>query len=167
MIGSLASTLDEFLARLGKTHLAASAYERLNQALNVQRILEGLCETLTDLAAAVVASDLNPTTRRLTGSVVEGLDAVLLTMVEAMGPGGGDDRVLLRHMTGDRSALMRRLREEYLAGDASLAATDKMAILTLTNLTERASWLIGRLAAALPGPAAPEDDTVPSGVAIG
>ena len=46
---------------------------------------------------------------------------------------------------------MRRLREEYLESDASLAAADKMTILTLTNLTERASWLISRMVEALPG----------------
>ena len=151
VIASLALVIDEFLDRLGETQLVPSAYERLNQALNVQRILDGLSETLADLARAVVEAGANPTTRRLTGSVVEGLDAVLLTMVEAMGPDGEDDRALLRQMSGDRGALMRRLREEYLESDASLAAADKMTILTLTNLTERASWLISRLVEALPG----------------
>jgi hypothetical protein len=155
---SLALVIDEFLDRLGETQLAASAYERLNHALSVQRILDGLSETLADLARAVVESGANPTTRRLIGSVVEGLDAVLLTMVDAMGPDGEHDRALLRKMSGDRGALMRRLREEYLAGDASLTAAEKMAILNITNLTERASWLISRLVEALPG-AAPEVDS--------
>ena len=47
---------------------------------------------------------------------------------------------------------MRRLREEYLASGATLAAADRMTILTLTNLTERASWLINRLVDELPAP---------------
>jgi phosphate:Na+ symporter len=162
----LALAVDEFLERLGETQLVPSAYERLNQALNVQRILEGLSETLADLARAVVDSGANPTTRRLTGSVVEGLDAVLLTMVDAMGPGGADDRALLRRMSGDRGALMRRLREEYLESDANLAAADKMTILTLTNLTERASWLISRLIEALPGTTPGEADPDEVGVEV-
>ena len=70
----------------------------------------------------MVRAGSNPTTRQLIDSVVEGLDAVLLTVVEAMGPDGEDDRALLRQMSGDRGALMKRLREEYLASDASLAA---------------------------------------------
>lgn len=161
---SLASVIDEFLDRLGETQLVPSAYERLNQALSVQRILEGLSETLADLARTVVEAGANPTTQRLTGSVVEGLDAVLLTMVEAMGPGGEDDRALLRQISGDRGALMRRLREGYLESDASLAAADKMTILTLTNLTERASWLISRLAEALPSDAPGETGAAGIGV---
>ena len=56
-------------------------------------------------------------------------------------------------MSGDRGALMRRLREEYLASDSGLSAADKMGILTITNLTERASWLINRLIDTLPQPA--------------
>jgi len=163
---SLGSTIDEFLERLGETHLSASAYERLNQALNVQRILEGLAETLSELATTVVAAGPNPTTQRLTGSVVEGLDAVLLTLVEAMAPDGADDRLLLRRMTGDRGGLMRRLREEYLASDASLGPADKMAILSLTNLAERASWLISRLVDALPEAAPGETDATGIGVQV-
>ncbi len=156
VIASLASTIDEFLERLGETQLTPSAYERLNHVLNVQRILEGLAETLAELARTAAESGENPTTRRLTGSVVEGVDAVVLTMVEAMAPDGEDDRALLHQMSGNRGALMRRLREEYLESDANLAAADKMIILSLTNLTERASWLISRLAEALPTTASSE-----------
>lgn len=104
----------------------------------------------------MVEAEATPATTRLTGSVIEGLDAVLLTVVDAMGPDGADDRVLLRRLSGDRGALMRRLREEYLASDSDLSAGDKMAILTITNLTERASWLINRLIDTLPEPDAGE-----------
>jgi len=151
-IGTLASTIDDFLDRLGETPISHSGYERLNQALIRERLLDGLAETLADLARTVAAAGSNPTTGRLTSNVVEGLDAILQTVVEAMGPDGEEERVLLRQMAGDRSALMKRLREEYLASDTTLDAGDKMTILTVTNLTERASWLINRLVRALPMP---------------
>jgi len=161
VIGGLGSAIDDFLDRLGAAPLSHSAYERLNLALSIERLLDGLSETLADLVRTVGDAGANPTTRRLTDSVVEGLDAVLLTVVEAMGPDGADDRALLRRMSGDRGALMRRLREEYLANDASLAPAEKMAILTITNLTERASWLINRLVEELPAPTAADGATVP------
>ena len=154
VIAGLGTAIEDFLDHLGEAPLSHSAYERLNHALNVERVLDGLSETLGDLARAVVEAGANPATARLTGSVVEGLDAVLLTVVDAMGPDGADDRLLLRRMSGDRSALMRRLREEYLASDTGLSAADKMGILTITNLTERASWLINRLIDTLPAPEA-------------
>ncbi len=71
-IGTLASTIDEFLDRLGETPISHSGYERLNQALIRERLLDGLAETLADLARAVAAAGSNPTTGRLTGNVVEG-----------------------------------------------------------------------------------------------
>jgi phosphate:Na+ symporter len=153
VIDSLGASIDEFLNHLGEQPLSHSAYERLNQALNVERILEGLGETLADLARTVGETGPDPAMRRLIDNVVEGLDAVLLTLVDAMGPDGADDRMLLRQMGGDRSALMKRLREEYLASGEEMSAADKMAILTITNLAERASWLISRLIEALPAPA--------------
>ncbi len=154
VIEGLGDAIDDFLDHLGEANLTHSAYERLNHVLNVERILDGLSETLSELVRAVGEAGGSPATRRLTGSVVEGLDAVLLILVDAMGPDGAEDRVLLRQMGGDRSALMRRLREEYLASDPGLAAADKMSIFTITNLTERASWLINRLIDTLPA----EDD---------
>ena len=165
VIDSLGSAIDEFLVHLGEQSLSHSAYERLNQALSLQRLLDGLSETLVELARAVGEAGEGEPTRRLIGSVVEGLDAVLLTVVDAMGPEAEDDRMLLRQMTGDRSALMKRLREEYLAGDARLSAAEKMAILNITNLTERASWLISRIVEALPG-ASDEVGSAPFGVAL-
>lgn len=152
VIAGLGDAIDEFLDHLGEASLSHSAYERLNHALNVERLLEGLAETLGDLARTVVEAEATPTMTRLTGSVIEGLDAVLLMVVDAMGPDGEDDRLLLRRLSGDRGALMRRLREEYLASDSGLSAADKMGILTITNLTERASWLINRLIDTLPEP---------------
>ncbi len=151
VITGLGAAIDDFLDHLGEAQLTHSAYERLNGVLNVERILDGLAETLSDLARAVVEAGDSAATRRLTESVVEGLDAVLLITVDAIGPDGADDRMLLKRMGGDRSALMRRLREEYLASDAGLSAADKMSILTITNLTERASWLLNRLIDTLPG----------------
>jgi phosphate:Na+ symporter len=165
VVDGLGGAIDDFLDRLGEAHLSHSAYERLNLALNVQRLLEGLAETLADLSRTVVESEAHATTGRLTDSVVEGLDAVLMIVVEALGPDGAEDRVMLRRMSGDRGALMRRLREQYLASDTALAASDKMTILTLTNLTERASWLINRLVDALPEPDAnggPETQEAPA-----
>ncbi|HET7715511.1 MAG TPA: Na/Pi symporter, partial [Bauldia sp.] len=54
VIDGLASAIEEFLGRLGEAQLIPSAYERLNRALNVQRHLDGLSETLADLARAAV-----------------------------------------------------------------------------------------------------------------
>jgi hypothetical protein len=124
VLAGLGAAIDDFLDHLGEAQLSHSAYERINHALNLQRLLDGLAETLGDLARAIVEGGANGATARLTGSVVEGLDAVLLTVVDAMGADGADDRILLRRMSGDRAPMRRR---GYLASDSGLRRRTRWA----------------------------------------
>lgn len=151
----LGAEIAEFAERLGEAQLSHDAYERLHGANKVQGILDGLADTVADLARAALDTRGRPATQRLGDGVLEGVDAMLLTAVAAMAPDGADDLAMLRAMGGDRGAVMRRLREGYLSADAGLSSADKVAVLTVTNLAERAAWLVGRLADALPSP--PED----------
>ncbi len=49
-------------------------------------------------------------------------------------------------MTRHRGEVMQRLREAYLAADAQLSTAEKGTILIVTNLAERALWLLGQIA---------------------
>jgi hypothetical protein len=66
-----------------------------------------------------------------------------------MGPDGGEELVVLQTMSGNRSTLMRRIREDYLAREVDLSTGDRRDILSMTIASERASWLLHRLADAL------------------
>lgn len=151
---NLKRSIDEFLERLGHQNLSASRYEALAEAMNRQRLLEGLIETLEEMFAADQLGESSPGLVRLRSNVVEALHAVLLTLSDALSSHDELDRSLLRHATHDRSDLMRRLRSDYLAEDSNLATPQKMSLLSMINLLERAFWLLERLARGLPSPAA-------------
>ncbi len=143
---TLGTTVRDFLTGLREAPFDAVGYDRLNRAINLQRLLDGLNETLVELARTSRLTDDAALARRLLANVVEGIDAVLLTMVDALGDGLGEDRALFRAMTRHRGEVMHGLREAYLAADAQLSTAEKGTILIVTNLAERALWLLGQIA---------------------
>lgn len=140
---TLWGVVNDFLARVGEAPVTPFGYERINAAINVQRVLEGLNETVADRTQAICQVGDNAQTRRLMGNVVEGLDAFLQITIEEMGRDAMEEREFLLQMRNNRGDLMQRLRRDYLAGDATLSASDKTAILMVTSSTERASgcWI--------------------------
>jgi phosphate:Na+ symporter len=142
----LGTTVRDFLTGLREAPFDAVGYDRLNRAINLQRLLDGLNETLVELARTSRLTDDAALARRLLANVVEGIDAVLLTMVDALADGSGEDRALFRAMTRHRGEVMHGLREAYLAADAQLSTAEKGTILIVTNLAERALWLLGQIA---------------------
>jgi phosphate:Na+ symporter len=144
-IAQLSGAISDFLDRLGERTLQHGAYERLHKARSKAELLDGIADTITQLASAAVAAQRHEATRRLSASIVEGIDTILLTAIEAMGPDGSADLELLQSISGDRGAMMRRIREDYLAREATLSGPDRSDILSTTILSERAAWLLHRL----------------------
>jgi len=164
-IGQLSGAISDFLDRLGERPLQHGAYERLHKARSKAELIDGIADTTTQLALAAVASERHEATRRLSASIVEGIDTVLLTAVQAMGLDGSAELELLRDISGNRGAMMRRIREDYLAREATLSGPDRSDILSLTILAERAAWLLHRLSemplqeAGLRSPSGPVSET--------
>ncbi|NBX37487.1 MAG: Na/Pi cotransporter family protein [Planctomycetes bacterium] len=148
-IAQLSSAIGEFLERLGERSLQPSAYERLHAASSKAELIDGIADTIAELASAASVSGRHDAAKRLSSSIVEGIDAMLLTAVEAMGPDGGEELVVLQTISGNRSTLMRRIREDYLAREVGLSTGDRRDILTMTIASERACWLLHRFADAL------------------
>lgn len=142
---TLAGTVRDFLGALREASFDTQGYGRLNRAINLQHLLDGLDETLAELAHATREADRGALAQRLLSNVVEGLDAVLLTMADALADTAGEDRALFRAMTQNRGEVMQRLREGYLAADAQLSTGEKGTILIVTNLAERALWLLAQI----------------------
>ncbi|MBD0417556.1 Na/Pi cotransporter family protein [Oryzicola mucosus] len=142
----LATEVHEFLRRLGEAPFDVGGYDRLDRAINRQRLLDGLNETLVDLAATAGQVAGSKASQALLGTIVEALDAVLLTMLDALQDMKGEDRAVFLAITRNRGNVMQRIRQSYLASDGNLTVAQKGTVLILTNLSERAFWLLGQLA---------------------
>src|SRR5262249_6817696 len=107
---------------------------------------EGLNEAIVELAEVSRQAKDNPVSFRLMTNIIEGIDAALLTMTDALRDASGEDRALFHAITRDRGEVVQRLRQDYLANDVNLTSGQKGMILIMTNLTERALWLLAQLA---------------------
>ena len=76
--------------------------------------------------------------------MVEGLHAILMVAADTAGDDSADAVEMLFILTEERSALMERVREELLAGGASICGRESLLSATLT--LERIIWLLRRLA---------------------
>jgi phosphate:Na+ symporter len=106
-----------------------------------------LCEATKDVAA-----DVQP----LRDTLVEALDAMVLTAISGMAEKDRDELGLLDTMTRNRGPAMERARQKYLALSDRLPPAERSRILEITSLFERCAWSLNRFGELLRGSPAME-----------
>ena len=79
-------------------------------------------------------------------NIVESLDAIVLTAVDATESSDQTDLDILASLTSDKGQLMEKIRRSYLSSEAGLSTEERSLILYVTNLFERSVWTLGRYA---------------------
>ena len=79
--------------------------------------------------------------------VCEGVDGVLLCMIDAMDSDDEQSWGLVSQLTGDRGSLMRKMRFHYMETSPPLQQSDLVNVLRITNAVEEIFFLISRLEA--------------------
>ena len=140
----LLSNIAEFLDDLQALHPAQGVEDR-NAMRNRQKLLSwledamgGLCETLAERPDR---SALN----QFRTSICESVDGVLLSLVDAMET---DDRMtwdIAKQLTGDRGAMMRKVRTQFLEMDPPLRELELIDVLLITNLVEETFFVLSKV----------------------
>lgn len=127
----------------GRTHLSPEVYERLNGVLSLQHGLEGANDEVRDLGRQL--ANLGGTERgtRFASVAANGLEAILLTLLDVARDRNSIDLDLLEKMTSEDG--MTRVRKAYLAEDGALEPAARMQLLAAANGCERLIWLFGDL----------------------
>ena len=138
------SEINEFLNDLHTIH-PLQAVEDRNAMLNRQKLLVWLedalgvlCETLGEIAD-------RPALDQIRMSMCEGVDSVLLSLVDAIET---DDRMsweMASQLIGDRGAMMRKIRLQYLGVDPPLQDLEQIKLLLITNAVEEVFFLLSKL----------------------
>lgn len=143
---TLHGRIAEVLRDLSAADLSATAYERLARAVANHQRIEGVIQTFAELAGTLIDRLGDPGVMgRVSRGMVDGIDAVVMTLAEVARSADPEERMLLRAMTGDRAETMGRIRSSYLAAEEALSAGDRGCLLLATNLCERLFWMLGSL----------------------
>lgn len=112
-----------------------------------QEALAAIDEACFELSEAISAT--GPAAVPLRDSLVEALDALLLTAISGAATADADELDALVTMTRNRGPAMERMRRKYLALSDGLSPEERNAILQATSLYERAAWALNRFAVLL------------------
>ena len=141
---TLRAAIREAIMDVSHRHqLSPEVYERLNIVLNLQHSLETANEEVHGLGRALAKLRGNTRGERFARVAVDGIDTILLTLLDLARDRSAMDAELLQQMTSEDG--MTRVRKAYLAEDDNLDATARMQLLAAANHCERLIWLFGDL----------------------
>jgi phosphate:Na+ symporter len=126
-----------------RAHLSPEVYERLNGVLSLQHGLEGANDEVRELGRQLVALERTERGARFSSVTANGLETILLTLLDAARDRAAIDLDLLEKMTSKDG--MTRVRKAYLAEDGALDPSARMQLLSAANGCERLIWLFGDL----------------------
>lgn len=155
---SVAVEVRSFLDELHAKELPPESSYRFLNLLNRQNLIDSIEDNVRGLTDSMYRPHCSDKLKQLLLNFVEGLDAILLTAVDAVeDPDHGDAETLIR-ITSDRGGLMDKIRETYLSSEGQLVAAEKSLLLYATNAFELIIWLLRRLALGLEPEAKPASD---------
>ena len=149
-VRSVIKEIDEFLAEVGMRNPGHSI-EGVNSVIAQQRLITWLEEQFAELCSTLNRLPNEASSGQLRTSLVEGIDAVLLVIIDALNARDAESWSRARELTGDRSELMRRLRGTYLESSSGFDDTVQSNILTATNTAGEIFFLLSRLTQEMEG----------------
>ena len=125
--------------------LSHDAFERLNTLMNIQHSLQATSEALGDMQTEFAALKQSETGARFVTSAIEGLDTILLTLIDVAKERSADDAQFLETMTSEEGNGLAAVRSAYLAEESKLDVDARMKLLAAANICERLIWLFGNM----------------------
>jgi len=140
----LSGTIREAVSDLSsQRNLSVEAYNQLNKLLNLQASLETANTEVNGLGSELSVLRRTPFGARFSQSAIEGLDAILLTLMDVAKEHSDKDANLLQMMTSEDG--IASVRKAYLAEESELDSAGRMQLLSASNHSERLIWLFGEM----------------------
>jgi CPA2 family monovalent cation:H+ antiporter-2 len=128
---------------IANANLGTQEYERINTLLDNQHKLILMNESVEELAKELKAMENIEQLKTLAQMAVEGLDAILLSLMDIANKYSEEDAILLKNMTSERGGDFSRVRGNYLDADTALDSPVKALLLSSTNHMDRLRSLFG------------------------
>ena len=143
-VRSVLGEIDAFLLDLQKLH-PAQGTERRNALMTRQQVLSWLETALADMCGPLTAPGGSAPLRQFRDTMCEGVDIVILSLVDAV---EADDRTswnMIEDMTDDRIDQIRSIRRRYMTGEPPLHQGEMAIITQVSNRVEGVFFLLSRL----------------------
>ena len=139
--------IDRFQRALMSRQMTHEDTEWLLNQQKRQELLNSIEDACFDFwkSSKSVSSTVEP----LRETMVEALDLLLLSAIEAMSKHDQDELDLFEILTRNSDVTMERVRKKYLAVSDQLQPDQRNYILQVTNTFERAAWSLRRFCALL------------------
>ena len=160
--------IKEFLEDLAALYPDHSVDDHIPM-LTRQRLLFWLDERVLELCRVLDAMPRQSALEAWRMGLVEGLDAVLLTLHDTLSTNDEDSWELTARLIDDRSELMHKMRSAHLKEESALSQEERTGVLRITSIAEHVFLLLSALtreyqqaplmnaAAAIPQPAEREE----------
>ena len=130
---------------MNNASLLAAEYERINTLMDNQHQLILINNALEELGKELIILGKNEKTNALSHVAIEGLDTVLLSLIDIASDYNEMDMMILKKMTSESQGLAQ-IRESYLVGtEIELDASTKAILLSSTNHMDRLKSLFGMI----------------------
>lgn len=127
--------------------LTPRQYEKISVLLDNQEHLVAMNDSLEGLGRELKQLDEHESLGSISHAAVEGLDAILMILIDLAKQYDADDMEALEGMTSGRGRGLSRVREQYLAaGEENLDGDTKGTVLSSTLRVERLRSLFGMVA---------------------
>jgi len=128
------------------TSLTPAQYETINTLVDNQDHLISMNSVMEALSRELLLMAEDVATRTLSEIAIEGLDAILLTLIDLAEAYSDTDLELLRGMTSSGDKGLAGIRKSYLSAERDLAAGSKALLVSATNHMDRLRSLFGHVA---------------------
>ena len=121
--------------------------EAVNSMMTQQRLIVWLEEQFAELCDSLNRLPNDGSGERLRGVMVEGIDTLILTIIDELNKENPEGWANARELTSDRSEVLRKLRIRYISQEdsASLSDATQANILKVTNTAGEIFFLLSRL----------------------
>ena len=144
-VRTIIGEIDEFLIEMRVRHSGHSV-EDVNSVLTCQRLIIWLEEQFAELCDTLSQLPGGESGERLRGVMVEGIDVVVLTIIECLNSDNPEDWETAKQLTDDRYEVLQQLRSSYMTLDDSpdLSGAFQAKILETTNTAREIFFLLSR-----------------------
>ncbi len=142
----VSAEIHAFTADVFRQDLSLRTSESLLNVQDRHNLVAALEDNCYNLVETLKNTSVEGKVAGLAMNIVESLDAIVLTAIDATESTDRTDLDILTSLTADKGQLMEKIRGSYLASEASLGTDERSLILYVTNLFERSVWTLGRYA---------------------